>query len=147
MAEMVRTVSKTPSTAVAKALREFALSLPGAHEDFPWGERVAKVGKKVFVFLGHADADKAAASAKKSEHVGEPGGLSLSVKLPRSRLEALSLPFASPTGYGLGKAGWVSARFGRRDRPPLELLIAWIEESYRAVAPKKLVKELEARGT
>src|ERR671919_754378 len=32
--------------------REFALSLPNATEDFPWGERVAKVNGKVFVFLG-----------------------------------------------------------------------------------------------
>ena len=33
-------------------VREFALGMPGAIEDFPWGESVAKVNKKVFVFLG-----------------------------------------------------------------------------------------------
>jgi hypothetical protein len=33
-------------------VREFALSLPGAVEEYPWGERVAKAGRKVFVFLG-----------------------------------------------------------------------------------------------
>ena len=43
---------------------------------------------KVFVFLGRDDA-----------------GLGLSVKLKHSRLMALGLPFASPTGYGLGKSG------------------------------------------
>ena len=42
----------------AAELRACALSFPGAHEEFPWGERVAKVGKKVFVFLGHAVAPK-----------------------------------------------------------------------------------------
>ena len=28
-------------------LRRYALGLPGAHEDFPWGESVVKAGKKV----------------------------------------------------------------------------------------------------
>jgi hypothetical protein len=56
---------------------------------------------------------------------------------------ALSLPFASPTGYGLGKSGWVTARFAAKDKPPLEMLRKWIEESYRAVAPKELVKLLD----
>jgi predicted DNA-binding protein (MmcQ/YjbR family) len=114
-------------------LREFALGFPGATEDFPWGERVAKVNGKVFVFLG---ADPV------------PGGsMGLSVKLPISSEEALDLPFARPTGYGLGKAGWVSASFGPDDRPPVEILKAWILESYRAVAPKKLVAELDSGKT
>lgn len=102
-------------------LRDFALGYPGAHEDFPWGERVVKVKGKVFVFLGREDP------------------LGISVKLPQSRLMALALPFASPTGYGLGKSGWVTAQFGPREKPPIDVLKAWIDESYRAVAPKKLV--------
>ena len=55
---------------------------------------------------------------------------------------ALMLPFVKPTGYGLGKAGWVSARFGAKDAIPEDMLRAWIDESYRAVALKKLVKAL-----
>jgi predicted DNA-binding protein (MmcQ/YjbR family) len=113
----------------AGVLREFALGFPGAHEDFPWGERVAKVRGKVFVFLGRDEA-----------------GLGLSVKLPHSRTMALGLPFASPTAYGLGKSGWVTVEFGPREKPPLDLLRTWIEESYRAVAPKTLVKQLEGRA-
>jgi predicted DNA-binding protein (MmcQ/YjbR family) len=109
---------------VAKALRAYALGLPEATEDFPWGERVAKVNKKVFVFLGLDPV---------------PGGeMGLSVKLPESSDQALDLPFTKPTGYGLGKAGWVTATFGPTDKPPVEILKAWIRESYRAVAPKKL---------
>jgi len=108
------------------ALRALALGYPEAHEDFPWGETVIKVKKKVFLFLGK----------------GEP--FSLSVKLPQSSALALSLPFATPTGYGLGKSGWVTATFEKR-KPPLDLLAAWIDESYRAVAPKKLVKLLDER--
>jgi len=64
--------------------------------------------------------------------------MGLSVKLPESSEEALDLPFTKPTGYGLGKAGWVTATFGPTDKPPVEILKAWIRESYRAVAPKKL---------
>ena len=55
---------------------------------------------------------------------------------------ALMFAFASPTGYNLGKSGWVTASFGKKDKVPLGLLQAWIDESYRAIAPKALVKTL-----
>jgi predicted DNA-binding protein (MmcQ/YjbR family) len=118
---------------VSRALREYALSFPGATEDFPWGERVAKVNGKVFVFLG---ADPVTG-----------GPIGFSVKLPASGPDALDLPFTKPTGYGLGKSGWVSATFETKDDPPLEILKGWIRESYCAVAPKKLVAELESTGS
>jgi predicted DNA-binding protein (MmcQ/YjbR family) len=110
-----------------ETLRQFALDYPGTHEDHPWGETVVKVGKKVFVFLGKPK---------------DGAGVGLSVKLPQSGAMALSLPFASPTGYGLGKSGWVSAQFGKGDKVPLDMLRQWIDESYRAVAPKTLVAQL-----
>jgi predicted DNA-binding protein (MmcQ/YjbR family) len=116
---------------IAAELRDYALKFPGATEDFPWGERVAKVNGKVFVFLGCDPAKGAAAE------------MGLSVKLPVSCEEALELPFTKPTAYGLGKAGWVSARFAAKDAPPVAILKAWIQESYRAVAPKKLLEEME----
>ncbi|MFN7146818.1 MAG: MmcQ/YjbR family DNA-binding protein [Myxococcota bacterium] len=111
---------------IAAAMRDHALALPGATEDFPWGERVVKVNKKVFVFLGKAEE--------------EGGSFGFSVKLPESGEAALELPYASPTGYGLGKSGWVSFSFAPRDQPDLAPLLAYLEESWRAVAPKKLVK-------
>jgi predicted DNA-binding protein (MmcQ/YjbR family) len=103
------------------ALRAHALAKPEATEHFPWGERAIKVKGKVFLFM-YADATK----------------LSLSTKLPDSSGVALMLPFAKSTGYGLGKAGWVSASFERTDKPPVEMLCAWIDESYQAIAPAKL---------
>ena len=108
----------------ARLLR-LALRYPEAWVDHPWGETVVKVRTKVFVFLGRED-----------------GGLSLSVKLPDSATPALALPFVTPTAYGLGKSGWVTARFEKAQRPPVELLARWIDESYRAVAPRKLVASL-----
>lgn len=110
----------------AKAqLLAFALRYPESREDHPWGEVAVKVRDKVFVFL----------------HVPDDG-LSVTVKLPVSGPAALGFPFATPTGYGLGKSGWVTARFEPGQRPPVELLRDWIDESYRAVAPKKLVAGL-----
>jgi predicted DNA-binding protein (MmcQ/YjbR family) len=109
------------------ALRAHALAKPEATEHFPWGERAIKVKGKVFLFM-YADATK----------------LSLSTKLPDSSGVALMLPFAQPTGYGLGKAGWVSASFEAASQPPVEMLCAWIDESYQAVAPAKLAAA--ARG-
>jgi predicted DNA-binding protein (MmcQ/YjbR family) len=114
---------------LSRELRDYAMGFPGATEDFPWGERVAKVNGKVFVFLG---CDPAAGAE-----------MGLSVKLPLSCEEALELPFTKPTGYGLGKAGWVSASFGPKEAPPIAILKAWIAESYRAVAPKKLLADLD----
>ena len=116
---------------IAAKVREHALGYPEAWEDFPWGEAVVKVRKKVFVFLGHP---------------GDPDvSFGLSVKLPESKEPALTLPYTEPTGYGLGKAGWVTATFTKDVRPDLDLLLEWIDESYRAVAPKTLVKRLDTR--
>jgi predicted DNA-binding protein (MmcQ/YjbR family) len=120
---------------VRDQLRAYAFAMPGAWEDHPWGESVAKVGKKVFVFFGTADP----AQLHK--------GIGMSVKLPDSGDLVLALPFAEPTGYGLGKAGWVSVYLQLADLPPLPMLTSWIDESYRAVAPKKQVAELDARGS
>src|SRR3954470_18604857 len=83
----------------ARALRDrvlaAALAFPEAYADHPWGETVVKVNKKVFLFAGSDDGD----------------GAGITVKLPESRDQALGLPDATPAGYGLGKAGWVSLTF------------------------------------
>ena len=70
--------------------------------------------------------------------------LFFTVKLPVSNRHALALPFTSPTEYGMGKHGWVTARFDSTDDIPLEMLHEWIDESFRAVAPKTVLAKLEA---
>jgi predicted DNA-binding protein (MmcQ/YjbR family) len=114
-------------TKVVDRLMKLALSYPEAWEDHPWEDTVVKVRKKIFVFVGIYD-----------------GQLSVTVKLPDSREYALSHDWAEPTGYGLGKAGWVSVRIPLREQAPVDLLEEWIDESYRAVAPKTLVKQLDS---
>jgi predicted DNA-binding protein (MmcQ/YjbR family) len=115
---------------VAERLKAFALSFPETEEARPWGETAIKVRGKVFVFM----------------HIGD-ARLSLSVKLPHSREFALDRDFTEPTHYGLGAKGWVSAKFeGKgigRSKPPVDLLEAWIEESYRAIAPKRVLAKLD----
>jgi len=116
---------------LSAALMAHALTLPEAWEDHPWGENVAKVGKKVFVFFGVPDP--------RSEQ------LIVCVKLPHSGVAALDLGFTEPAGYGMGKHGWVAARIGPRERVDVKVIQGWIEESYRAIAPKKLVARLDGK--
>ena len=85
---------------VASRLRAAALALPGAWEDSPWdGDTVAKVGDKIFVFLG-------------PESVG--------VKCARSRAEADEWLHRYPDDASvmayIGRHGWNTLRIGGSDR-------------------------------
>ena len=125
------------------AARAFALGLPSAEEDGPWGETVVKVRRKpgvppwrkagegvngpMFLWLGRRDAETPV----------------LSVKLTRSYDTAVALAGATPTTMsGLGQWGWLTLPLASVDD---ELVRDWIEESYRNVAPKRCVAELDAR--
>ncbi len=115
--------------AVVRELRAFGLTYPGAHSKAPWpGHDDLAVKDKTFAYLP-ADGEQ----------------FSLSVKLPFTGVEALELPFAAPTGYGLGKSGWVTFTPAEDQMPPLAQLKDWIDESYRAQAPRTLVKQLPPR--
>jgi predicted DNA-binding protein (MmcQ/YjbR family) len=114
---------KLSTDAVLKELRKFGLAYPKTHTKSPWpGHLDLAVNDKTFVYLSIE---------------GEP--FTISCKLPRSGAAALMLPNTKPTPYGLGKSGWVSAEFSDGKKLPVELLKAWIDESYRAQAPSKLV--------
>ena len=86
-----------------------------------WGETTLQVRGKNFLFLRH-----------------EGDELSFSVKLPRSAVAALALPFVKPTEYGLGRHGWVTCRLTTVPAGIQDQCLAWLDESYAAVAPKKL---------
>lgn len=81
------------------------------------------MGRKVFLFCGDGSGE-------------DP---SLTMKLSDSHEQALDLG-ARPAGYGLGRAGWVTVGLSE---VPVALLEDWLEESYRLVAPKKLVLLLD----
>lgn len=124
------------------AIRAFALELPWATEDHPWGDvTVVKVEKRdvepppwrrhlvhgpVFLWLG------------------APGTSTISVRLTTGADAARALAGAVPTtASGLGQWGWLDVRLSAVG---LDLLCDWVEESYRNVAPKKLVRRLDERG-
>ena len=125
------------------AARTFALSLPSAEEDFPWDDVVIKVRTKpgvprwrkfgegvqgpMFLWLGKRDA----------------GNASASVKLTHSYDAAVAIAGAAPTTMsGLGQWGWLTVPLSRVE---VDFLEDWIEESYRTVAPRGFVSELDAR--
>jgi predicted DNA-binding protein (MmcQ/YjbR family) len=112
------------------ALRKASLAKPGAFEDHPWGHDVFKAAnKKMFVSTGQ-----------------EAGVLYVTFKLPHSSEAALTMfGFCSPTGYGLGKSGWVTAKFEKGADVPMDLLLEWLEESYAAVAGAKAAKANAAK--
>lgn len=117
------------SDAVLLHLRAFGLAYPGAHTKSPWpGHLDLAVNDKTFAYLSLE---------------GEP--LRISCKLPHSGPAALLLPHTEPTGYGLGRSGWVTANFPEGVLPPASVLEAWIDESYRAQAPKRLIAQLAGR--
>ena len=119
-----------PSDKLLLELRAFGLAYPGAHTKSPWpGHLDLAVNDKTFAYLSLE---------------GEP--LGISCKLPQSASIALMLPFCTPAAYGLGKSGWVSAKFPEGKLPSIDMLKQWIDESYRAQAPKKLLAQLDAGG-
>jgi predicted DNA-binding protein (MmcQ/YjbR family) len=116
----------------AKArLLKYALAKADATLDHPWGENVAKIKGKVFVFFGMEEPD-----AQYADYV-------MGVKLTKALLYAKSLPFVEAMGYGLGKSGWVSVK-APKGAMPLEMFEEWIDESYATVAPKRVSRAAAA---
>lgn len=109
---------------IAEAIRKRAMTYPDVTEDHPWGESAFKVKGKTFVFMNAGDKE-----------------ISLSVKLPQSRDFALDLPGSEPTHYGMGQHGWVTLRPTLKTK--LDVLYSLIDESFRAVAPKRVVAQLD----
>ena len=112
-------------------LLRIALSLPDTTEDWPWGSIHCKVAGKIFVGWGR----------------GDDGVLSLGL---RTSLALQSMLVASDPRFSVAK---YSGKYGGIDmRLPAPIDWAEVEqlivESFRIVAPKKLVKAFdEGRGT
>ncbi|MBL8955006.1 MAG: MmcQ/YjbR family DNA-binding protein [Myxococcaceae bacterium] len=112
-------------------IRTECMRYPGAKQAFLFdgSHEVYRIKDKVFVWLGDGEA---------------PGSTYVSVKLKDTQSMALQLPFVKPASYGMAKWGWVGAEFPK-GKFPEPLVREWIYESWRHTAPKKLLKEWEAK--
>jgi predicted DNA-binding protein (MmcQ/YjbR family) len=71
----------------------------------------------------------------------------LTVKLPKEEAAAVVAtdPTAEPSGYGLGRHGWVSFTLAEpADAERWQQVEEWVRTSYVLVAPKKLARQVEA---
>ncbi len=107
--------------------KAICLSFPETTETFPWGSPHFRVGEKIFAgYGGEEDSEVNTIGSKLDKEVA------------RALVEEESR--ASPAKY-VGKHGWIS--FELRGRLSWRRIEAWVEESYRLIAPKRLVKALD----
>jgi hypothetical protein len=116
--------------APTETLRKVALRYPEAEEGVACEgttaeKRTVKARGKAFLFLGVTSA---------------------MLKLRESLAEAADLAAAKPDRYCVGAHGWVTVTFGDTESPAMDLLVRWVDESYRLLAPKQLVTLLPQSG-
>lgn len=109
-------------------LLAIVLALPGAYEDRPWGSVHCKVAGKIFLGWGRDD----------------DGVMSMGFRTTR---ELQSMLVASDPRFTVakyvGQHGGTDMKLG--PKPDWDEVEQLIVESYRLIAPKKLVKELDAK--
>lgn len=108
---------------ISQHLRKKALSLPETSEGTSCVNRAFKVRKKNFLFVGEKENQ-----------------VRVMFKLAPSLDEATTM---DDPRFSVGKTGWVTVLFAPDDVPDENLLADWVVESYRALGPKTLVKQLD----
>lgn len=117
-------MSDTFAHAVSRHLRALALAFPEVHEGQSCVNRAFKARKKNFLF------------------VGEKGDqIRVMVKLGPS-LDAARERAAADDRVTVGKTGWATLSFPAHDPLPGEVLARWVDESFRLLAAKTLVRTL-----
>lgn len=112
---------------LAQALQAFASTYPEVSESPSCVNRSFKARKKGFMFLGE-----------------KPDGvLRLMVKLDSGIDSAEAVATEHPDEWKVSGPGWITGNFTDDSAPPLETMKEWIDESYRLLAPKTLVKLLD----
>ncbi len=112
-----------------KAIRAIAMKLPGTEEGVSCGKCAFKTGGKAFLFMGMDDHS-----------------WNLLLKLSDSLPEASALAAKEPHRYGVGRTHWVSVHLPHTVSLPAGLAEGWTRESFRLLAPKKMVALLSGGG-
>lgn len=115
---------------IARRLREVASAYPEVSESPSCVNRSFKAANKSFLFLGE-----------------KPDGmLRIMVKLDDGLDSARKVEAEADAddGWSVGKGGWVTGNFTEATSPDVALLTAWIGESYRLQASKKLLAQLDS---
>jgi hypothetical protein len=120
-----------PPTPLAQ-LRKICLALPGATEVEAWGTSTFRCGK---IFAMYADP-------KDEKHSGGRPGVWLKAAPGNQELMVRDRPDRFFVPPYVGPGGWIGVRLDRR--------VSWkevallVEESWRLIAPKKLLKVHDA---
>mgnify|MGYP006424084407 FL=1 len=111
---------------VSQALRAHALGFPEVSEGTSCVNRAFKVRKKNFVFIGEKEAS-----------------VRVMVRLSESAAAAAQMGDAR---IGIGRTGWATLNFPPDDPPDLAMMRTWIDESFRTLAPKTVLKAWLTEG-
>ena len=109
---------------VFEKFSEVALRLPEAEEGSSCNKVAYKARKKAFLYLGEKD-----------------GSWNIMLKLTESANDVDDVA-AVAEDLSVNDKGWLSASFSGEQMVPKKVL-GWVEESYRALVPKTLVKMLD----
>ncbi len=107
-------------------LRQICLALPNATEVEAWGEPTFRCGKIFAMYASGANHHGGGRDAVWLK--AAPGNQAYMVRSDPDRF------FVPPY---VGPAGWIGVRLDKR--PPWKEITALVEESWRLIAPKKLV--------
>lgn len=108
-------------------LRTLALTYPDTTEGSSCSNAAFKAGKKSFLFVGEKEES-----------------WTMMVKLSDSLKEAERLASEKPDNFSVGLHGWTTLRFPNGKGPAKKLLERWVDESFRLLATKKLIAQLDA---
>jgi predicted DNA-binding protein (MmcQ/YjbR family) len=108
-------------------------------------EIVARLPEAVRVDIAAWDDEPTFRVRGKNFVFSDQAARSLSVKLPKDEAAAVVAddPRAEPTGYGLGRHGWVSVTIGDdADDERWRQVEEWVRTSYTLVAPRTLARQV-----
>jgi predicted DNA-binding protein (MmcQ/YjbR family) len=106
-----------PNKAALEKLRRICLSLPNTKETLSWGSPHFRVGDKIFCGIGD-----------------EKGRLAIGFKLEMDHADAVIQDPRFWRAPFVGRYGWVS--MGVTPKTNWKQVKAFVEESYRLIAPK-----------